>query len=228
MTKLKENKENALKTLLVFLIYFSYSYIIQTVLNMVGVTNSVLGMFVSDVCFFLFVAFLYQKDIKEDFKRFIRHYKTSKKIKIILIWFLVLFGVNILGGMITEFLVPSTLLSDDNTVAIYNLSKISMGYTLFKTTFFSIVAEELVFKKSIRDVISDSTMFIIISSIIYGLVNIAYSNLSVVTITDFIQCFLFSLVLSYVYVKYEDNIVVVMLIKFVYTLIPLTLMLLGV
>lgn len=228
MQTLKQKKDVALKTLLVFLVYFSYSYIIQTILNTVGITDSILCMFIADVCFFAFVIILYKNTITENIKKFFHEYTLWKKVKIILGGFLCLFIVNMIGAMLTSLIIPSSLALDDNTEAIYSLSKISIGYTLFKTVLFSIIAEELVFKKAVRDVISDNTLFVIVSSVIYGLVNIAYSNFSVVTITDFIQCFLFSTILSYIYVKYEDNIIVVMFVKFAYNLIPITLMFLGV
>ena len=90
---------------------------------------------------------------------------------------------------------------------------------------FAPVAEELVFKKTIREIINNDILFIVTSSLIYALINIMYTDISVLTIIDMISYFAFSAVLSHIYIKNKDNIFMPMLIKFSYNLIPLIIML---
>jgi len=84
--------------------------------------------------------------------------------------------------------------------------------------------------QSVKDVVNNSRhniLFIVISALIYGLMNVAYSNLDLVAVAAFISYFLVGCVLAFIYTK-TDNIIIIMLIKFIYSLIPLTILLTGV
>ena len=143
-------------------------------------------------------------------------------------WFLIITVVNIFGGIISDLIFGSNTPLDENTTSLRVIADISSLYTIFKALIFASVAEELLFKKAIRDVIQNDVLFCIVSSVIYATVNIMYTNITIFSIVDFIQYFIFSILLSYCYVKNKDNVFIIMVIKFVYALFPLTLMLLGV
>jgi len=118
--------------------------------------------------------------------------------------------------------------TDENSNAIDNLFGISTIYTLFKTLVFATIAEELLFKKSIHECISNKIIFIIVSGLIYSTLNIVFSILTFEFLfIDFLPYFLFSTVLSIAYLNNDNNIIVVILIKFFYNLIPTILLLMG-
>src|SRR5574344_1225786 len=101
-------------------------------------------------------------------------------------------------------------------------------YTLFKTVIFSSIAEELVVKQSIRYVIDNNLLFIVISTLIYSAMNVAYTDLSgTALIANTIPYALFAIATGILYIKNKDNIYMVMVVKLLYTLIPLTVMLVG-
>ena len=183
-------------------------------------------MFISDLVFFASIITLYKDALKEGYKKFEKNYKPSKRIFFILKWVAILFGINMLGGIITELFFPG-LAETGNTATIYSLASVSTAYIIFKTLIFATVAEELVFKKAIRELISNNTLFIITSSLVYALINVMYTNINYITLIDMVSYFLFSLVLSYVYVKNDDNIVMPIAIKFCYNLIPITIMIIS-
>ena len=132
-------------------------------------------------------------------------------------------------GMIVELLVPSNTISDDNTTSIYNLSQISFAYTLFKTMVFGVVAEELLFKQSLRKAITNNVLFVISSSFIYAVMNVIYGDLnSPYLLTDMLSYFVVSATLATIYVKNNDNIVLVMFIKFFYNLLPMCILIAGI
>ena len=139
---------------------------------------------------------------------------------------ILLFVLNILvtgiGGM---FLDSSTL--DENTTAIYSLFEVSTIYTIFKTLIFASIAEELLFKESLRSVISNDALFLLVSTFLYAFMNIAYAdwNLNVVLL-DFLSYASFSLVLGIAYLRNKSNIMIPIFVKFVYNLIPTTLLIL--
>lgn len=225
---IKDNRLNLVKTILIFLIYFIYTNVINSLLHTIGITDHVIVWFVSDLCFFLGIVLYYQNSICESVSEFKKNYTFKKKMITIFKWFFIITIINFLYASISYMILGTNSSLDENTISLRKIVDVSTMYTIFKTLIFASVAEELLFKKAIRDVVPNDGLFYVVSSFIYAAVNIMYTNITVFSIVDFIQYFLFSILLSYCYVKNKDNIFLIMMIKFVYALFPLALMLLGV
>jgi len=218
MEAISQKKESILKFVIIFGIYLVYTKLFALLMG-----DSLITSFVGDITFLFGIVILYQTVLIKDFKSFLK-YNIGKKIGIVFGGALAIFALNIVGGMITELLFPNQFEIDENTDALYQLE---MAHAVFKTIIFAVIAEELVFRKAVRDVVENNFLFVIVSSLLYALMNIAYaSSLDLNASVDLIQCFLFGVLLSSIYVK-TDNVVVIMLIKFVYNLVPLTIMILG-
>ena len=134
----------------------------------------------------------------------------------------------IIYGKIVDILFKTGNVSEANTNSLRVIAKASPLYAFFKSLIFATIAEELLFKKSIRDLINNNILFLMISSSIYAFMNIAYTELSYISLITFIRCFIFSGTLCYIYIKNDDNIFMAMLVKFFYNTIPLLLLLLDV
>ncbi len=262
---LKENNKSKLllRAILIFVVYLFYTPVITSLLEIIGIHDDAVNIFVSDLLFFFGIVYVYRNNIKDGYLNFFggdrqekegdllemvyvrrnnqeeerlkiskEHVKRKRKspflhkLWLVIKWVLILFVVNMIGSIVTELLFPTLAGDDGNTISIYNLASISMLYTLFKTLVFAIVAEELVFKKTIRDVIDNKWLFIVISSLVYAIVNVMYTEISISTLAPFVSYFISSSVLGFAYVQNDDNIFIVMLIKFTYNLIPLSLLLL--
>lgn len=227
MTAIVNKKEQFIRFIIIFLCYLCYTQLFSLLFGLFGINDSITISFVADLIFFIGIVYFYKEILKKEFKEFIKKFSLKKKLKMILAGVLGIILINALGGIITDIIFESEEMIDENTNAIYNLGSISTLYTIFKVTLFSAIAEELVFRKTTRDVISDNISFVVISGLIYALMNVAYSNFTVVSMIDLIQCFLFGIFIAFYYIK-TDNIVAVMIMKFVYTLIPLTIMLMAI
>ena len=228
---LSKNTINVLlKTIIVFIVYLFYTKFISAFFNMIGLTDSIMQMFIADLLFLIGIVLVYKDSIKQGFLDFKNNYKTSKKITVVLKWTVIIFVVNMLMGMLTELFFPNAVAGgDDNANAIYSLFDISSIYTIFKTMIFAVIAEELVFKKTIRDVFKNNILFVIISGLIYVMMNFAYTDLTQSYIwMDMLGYFMFAVITSIAYIKNNDNIFIVMMIKFLYNLLPLTIMILGI
>lgn len=224
---MNERLKQLLKLIIIFLAYFIYTTVISQLLGVFNIKNQVVASFIADLLFFLGIVIFYKDALKDSIKRFIKELSFTSKIIFIIKWVAILFVINIVGGMITEMIFPS-LNGDGNTESIYSIASISTFYMIFKTLIFAPIAEELIFKKTTRELISNDLTFIVTSSLIYALVNIMYTDITYLTLIDLLQYFIFSSVLSYIYVKNKDNIFMPMLIKFFYNLIPLTILLLKI
>lgn len=216
-----------MKTILVFIAYLSYTFVVNSIFNLFGLNNDILISFIADVLFLIGIVAVYKDDLKKSILDYYKSNKFGKRLLNIVIWVAIIFSVNLIGGILTEILFPN-ISFDDNTIAIYSLANLSTLYTLFKVFIFSTFAEELVFKKSIRNVVENNVLFIILSSFLYAFMNIAIYQISVVSVVDFIQSFIFSSILCTVFIKNKDNSFMIMVIKFFYNLIPLTILLLGI
>lgn len=220
---MKQKTQALLKLLLIYLIYFGYTSVISYILKVFGISNEIVLYFISDILFLCGITYLYKDSLKESYIKF----KSSKKGSFILKWVAILFVINMVGGIITELLVPN-LLEDGNTSSIYSLASLSTIYTMFKTLIFASVAETLVYQKAIKEIITNDILFVVVSSLIYSLVNVMYTDMSLLTVIDMVSYFVFSTVISYVYIKNDNNIIVPMVIKFFYNLIPLMLMIISI
>lgn len=209
-----------IKTLLVFISYLLYSNVISVVLSTFKITNATMLSFLADLIFLICIVFAYRDNLKKDFENLKKDYKISSIIKTIIIWVVIIFVFNILMGAITEMIYPN-MATDDNTNAMSTLFKTSMSYSLFKTMMFAVVAEELLYRESISDVVKNKYIFIVISSIVYTIMNFIFVGFeSDIIVMDILSYFLPALLFSTAYVKNNNNIIILMLIKFTYNLIP--------
>lgn len=218
-------KSKLIKTLSIFVGYVFFTSVLGLILNLIGINNNITTMFISDLIFTLIVLKVYKQDLQKEFTE----YKVQKsKIKNILIWVLILFGVNIIFSLILKIVMPQLDSLDNNSESIIQLFELSTVYTFFKTLLYAPVIEELIFKKSIRDVINNNMAFVLISSSIYTIMNFIYtSSIPEYMWFDIIQYFTFSTILSVAYIK-NKNIIPVMIIKFIYNLIPTILLIIKV
>ncbi|NLL44745.1 MAG: SAM-dependent methyltransferase, partial [Mollicutes bacterium] len=145
--------------------------------------DSVIINFIADLVFFFIMVLIYKNNIKDGYFKFKEKYSLKPKVLFILKWVGVLLLINVIGGIITETFLPG-LGIDDNTKMIIDLFDVSFIYFIFKILIFSTIAEEALFKKAVRDVIPNNTLFIIVSSLIYSIMNIVYTEFGIISIID--------------------------------------------
>ena len=217
--------KNLVKTLLTFITYFSLYILIN---NVFKTNETIINSFISDILFLIFIIIMYFNDIKDDFNN-LRKESIKKTIKIILKNVLFIFLLNIVMGIVTQIFIPNANNIDQNATQIVNLFDISLIYTLFKTLFFASIAEELMFRKSINKIINNKVIFVVVSSLIYSIINIMYTDFSSdFVLFDFLSYFLLSIILSVAYVRNNNNIFYIIGMKFIYNLIPTIILLSGV
>lgn len=221
-------KEKFIKATLILFSYLFYTQIFSYFLNAFGVNDIVTVSFVADLIFLFGIVCLYRKNMKKGFFEFFDKKNVRKNVfkifKYVLLMYCSLLALIIIG----ELLFPGVQYNGENTTALYDLLTLSAIYTIFKTMIFAVIAEELVFKKSIRNIINNKILFVLVSALIYAIMNVMYSSGSYITFYDFLTYFILASVTAYAYVKNNDNIFLVMVIKFIYNLIPLSIMLAGV
>ncbi len=220
---------NITKTLAVFLLYFTYTNITMYICNTFGIKYDLSIALYVDCVFMFILVYIYQNNIKADIKNLKENYSLKKILKTIIFTVLIIFFAYLLFTLIVTVFFPNVQTSsDDNTEKIRDLYNISVFYTIFKTLIFGVVAEELLFREAVRDIIKRKWLFIIISVLIYTTINFIYTDFTTKTLLfDIIFKLYWGFMFSITYIKNNSNIVILILIKFVYNLIPLTILLLG-
>ncbi len=222
-----EKKEaNLIKTIILFMIYLIYISFFIRFFNAMGIKNELVVGFIADIIFMFGIVALYRDTLRDDFLKLFKEKTLFEILLIVVKWVIVLIFAQLFLVFIFELLFPFAKNLDNNTKALLDLSKMSFAYTIFKSLVFSVVAEELLFRKTLRDVINNKFLFILISAFLYAFMNIAYADWSNYNfLLDFFIYFYLYSFLSYMYIKY-DNIIIVMLVKITHVFIPLIMLLL--
>lgn len=139
-------------------------------------------------------------------------------------WLLIIIIFQLLSvTAISSFLTNG--LNSSNEVAIMQLP---MYLLIFKTMMFSVIVEELIFKKTVRNIIDNNILFIVISSLLYGFANVIFTKIgSPIILMEAIPYIVISVITGILYIK-SNNLGLVMLVKFSYNIIPLMVVIMGV
>jgi hypothetical protein len=178
MLKLNDKTKYIIKGIIVFLIFFCSVYLQYIPVKLfhidiknMSTTMSVLLSAFSTIIEFIIFFFMYRKDLKKDFKDFIKNKDDYMDIGIrcwiigLLIMFIANYILNVVlksGGAKNEQIVqtmikslPLLMLIDAGVLAPFN--------------------EEIVFRKSLKDIFNDKWKFIVISFLLFGGAHVIHS-----------------------------------------------------
>ena len=124
------------------------------------------------IVFCLFM--LFKKDLIEDFKKLKKDFMNITDIAI-RYWTIGLIVMMISNILITTF---SPMKIANNEQGVREIIKTVPLISFFLTTVTAPITEELIFRKSFREVIKDKTTYVLISGIIFGLCHIVFSATS--------------------------------------------------
>lgn len=162
---------NACIGLFAILIYFTYSYLQLGFLDLLHVdyqamslSLKVLYLIITDVIEMLVLVFLFRKKLKEDVqdlkKNHENYFKTYFKY-----WLLAL-AVMMISNLIIMFITENQ--TSGNEEAVRRLIIRSPIYAYFSSVIYAPFVEELIFRRSIRNVIPIDSLFIVVSGFIFG------------------------------------------------------------
>ena len=125
----------------------------------------VLISFAGDLLLLILLLFIYRKTIKKDF-----HNYFNKNIKEHLLlsfktW-LMGFGIMIVSNIIITLLTNGQL--SQNEESVRELIDMYPFYMLFQLMIYAPITEEIIFRKSIKDIFHNKVLYIIVSGLIFG------------------------------------------------------------
>ena len=221
---LEKLNNSMIRAVVLYLVYFLYTVVASSLVSALNVANTAYVMMPADILFAVFAVFMYRKGLKECVQK-LKKKKVLKIIGSVVIGVVAIFALNIIMGAVTDIFFPEYAV-DSNTGAMLDLLKQSPVYAFFKVLIFAPVAEEILFRESISSCVKNKVLFIFLSAIIYTGMNFVFST-DALTFLDLLIYFLPAVLFSFLYVKNDRNIIVIMIIKFIMNLIPFAVLLLG-
>ncbi len=219
-----------IKNLLILLSYFLYEAIVLIIINALGIDVSKLNfiqkniyLFVIDIIYLVSLVFIYRKELKEDFKDF----KENGSGYIFKYAPLYLLGV-ILMGITNALLVKVTGMEmSTNEQNVRTLIKYYPLYMSFSSVMYAPIVEELIFRKSIKNLFNDNVLFVLMSGLIFGLIHVVGTgNEGINEILMGIPYIIMGLDFAYIYAK-TKNIFTTMTLHSIHNLTLLIIQFIG-
>lgn len=219
-----------IKNLLILLSYFLYEAIVLIIINALDIDVSKLNfiqkniyLFVIDIIYLVSLVFIYRKELKEDFKDF----KENGAGYIFKYAPLYLLGV-ILMGITNALLVKVTGMEmSTNEQNVRTLIKYYPLYMSFSSVMYAPIVEELIFRKSIKNLFNDNILFVLMSGLIFGLIHVVGTgNEGINEILMGIPYIIMGLDFAYIYAK-TKNIFTTMTLHSIHNLTLLIIQFIG-
>ena len=223
--------ENKIKAILIaiglIILLLFYQYIPLLFLSSLGFKFNKLNqlykiiyLFIINIIFIIFLIYLYRKDLKNDFNNLKKKFFKILGISIIywLIGLLFMYISNLIIAVFNNGGISS------NEEAIRELIKRAPVYMLFQVGIYAPFTEEIIFRKSIRDAISNKYLYIVISGLIFGSMHVL--NMGSVSLNDLLYIISYGSlgsVFAALYVK-TDNIYSSMLVHAIHNTITFILL----
>lgn len=166
--------------ILTFLLYFIYFELIVMLINYLGFNynnfsynKKVLLLFISNFLFMIYLLIIYRRELKDDLKDYKKNFKDY--INKYFIYYVM--GVALMAGsnLILQKITGLELSGNESTLR--ELIKSIPIYMGFSTVLYAPFVEEIIFRKSIRNVTKNKKVFVLLSGFIFGILHItSFSN----------------------------------------------------
>jgi len=177
---MKDKIKKIVKNILIFLSYFMYHYIFIAILLMFNINyedfnifQRLIFIFVSDIIYVMTIFYLLKDEIIKDLKDFKKKYKYYlSKYFVIYAFGVILMGIS---NKILYYITRQEL--SGNETSIRNLLDKYPFYMVFSAVLFAPIVEEIIFRKTVRNVFNKKYLYILMSGLIFGILHISdYSN----------------------------------------------------
>ena len=222
---MKEKTINVVKCIFLFLLFFTISaipvLIFRIDINKFNDLDKVIYSLSCSLFFLSIIMLCYRKTLVKDFKPYFKNF--GKNFENSFKYYLVGVGVMIFSNLIITLLFQGDLSTNETMVRSYiNASPLLMAIDI---SFYAPLAEELLFRKSIRDVVKNKWLYIFISGFIFGGMHVIGTE-GLIGLLYLIPYCSLGFTFAYIYAK-TDNIYSSIMLHFMHNTISLILLLVG-
>lgn len=222
---MKEKTINVVKCIFLFILFFTISAIPVLIFRIdINKFNDLDKVIYSLSCSLLFLSIImlcYRKTLVKDFKPYFKNF--GKNFENSFKYYLVGVGVMIFSNLIITLLFQGDLSTNETMVRSYiNASPLLMAIDI---SFYAPLAEELLFRKSVRDVVKNKWLYIFISGFIFGGMHVIGTE-GLIGLLYLIPYCSLGFTFAYIYAK-TDNIYSSIMLHFMHNTLTLILLLVG-
>lgn len=210
-----KNNKKLLLSLIVILFYFAWPQIVNIIKSLLSINDANDFWFgiISNLALITILVYIYHTDLKEYILKFKKNLKKS-------ILTVLLFSViSIIAVPLVNAFVINVLNIKDGTVNDHSLFASFEVYPFliaFMTIIYYPIVEEIVFEKTLKDVIHNKWLFVIVSALFFWYYNIAYTaDLTYATIMSSLYYFVLAFIRALAFYK-TNNLCVPIFIKSIY------------
>lgn len=138
--------------------------------NLDATTNTLLTLF-SGGCMLLVLVICYFKNLKDDFQKLKSKFNEMFDISL-KYWLIGLFGM-IISNFLINLLVPQSIAGNEQ--AVQQMLDATPILTFISAAVLAPIIEELVFRKSLKDIFKTKWLFVLTSGIVFGLLHVIFS-----------------------------------------------------
>lgn len=167
------NKLNKVFKLIgIFLLFLFFSSIFFIVLNIdtknISDMKYIIYLSISNLILLGIYIYIYHKDLSKDFKEYFEDFNHNFDIS--LKYWLTGFGIMAISNIIISFVLKMTIAGNEENVR--NFIDVSPLLMLFNASIYAPIVEELTFRKSIREVISNKWFYALVSGLLFAFMHI--------------------------------------------------------
>lgn len=195
----------SLITLVLIFLLLTWSYIPITILAILGIdyTNfneigKIIYMIVSNLLFLTILYQIYKKDIKRDFKNFFNN-NLKDNLKLALRYWGIGLIIMVLSNFLISIVTNGKLATNEESVR--SLINIAPWYMMFELIIYAPLSEELIFRRSIRDITKNKYIYPILSGMIFGGLHAITSLNSAIDLLYFIPYCSLGIIFALLYSK---------------------------
>ncbi len=193
MNKLK----NTLLNITIFISYFIFIYVPYIVVIMFDIKdnfNRSICLTIVSLFYLLFLLYIYRKELKNDISKF--NIKLLTKYIPIYIIGILLMGIS--NHIISNITNMNISTNEEN---VRELIKMIPIYMCFSVIIYSPFVEEVIFRKSLKNIFKNKYLFIILSGIIFGIVHMSFNDFNINEFLMIIPYMIMGFDFAYIYEK---------------------------
>ena len=169
---MKDKTKNIFKTIALFLLFFSISSIPIELFNIdiekLSEYETILYSFICNIVFLIIIALCYFKTLKKDFKPFFKNFINNfeEAFKYYFIGLIIM----IVSNLIITFVLEGGIANNEQTIR--SLIDIAPLIMFLEVSIYAPLSEELLFRRSIRDIFKNKWLYILASGFIFGALHV--------------------------------------------------------
>lgn len=216
--KKKEYIINIIIGLMALFIYFSFSYLELGILELLNINYEnmniilkVLYLIICETIELIILIMLFYKKLKENLKDIKKNHREyfDKYFK----YWLFILGVMMVSNLFIMLITNNQ--TSGNEQAVRDMLVKSPIYAYFSGVIFAPIAEELIFRRGLRNIFRNDTIFILISGLIFGGLHIITGYSGPLDLLYLIPYCIPGIVFAYILTK-TDNVLIPMSIHFMH------------